>query len=76
MFCKNLYNGTCEWFMFDRTTNECMLFAGSLGALKSDCKEFVYTREPDYSECDVVLDTNTSNGCYVSEVVYIEMVLT
>merc|ERR1712064_215248 len=44
-FCKDLYPGACTWFMFDRTTNDCKLFSGSLDDLRADCKEVGYAKE-------------------------------
>ena len=52
--------------MFDSTTNECKLFAGSLNDLKSVCREFGYQREPNYETCDAVFESESANGCYVS----------
>merc|ERR1711962_490835 len=49
--CKSLYHGTCNWFMFDRTTNDCMLFSGSLKDLQDDCREVGYAREPNHASC-------------------------
>ena len=51
--------------MFDRTTNDCMLFSGSLNDLLDDCREVGYAREPSHELCDVVFQSNSSNGCYV-----------
>ena len=65
-FCKDLYNTTCRWFMFDKTTNDCKLFSGSLNDLVDDCKEIGYAREPSHTLCDVVFESNSSSGCYVS----------
>lgn len=64
IFCKTLYHGICNWFMFDRTTNDCMLFSGSLNDLLDDCREVGYAREPNHELCDVVFPSNSSNGCY------------
>ena len=52
--------------MYDRTTNDCKLFSGSLTQLHADCREVGYAREPDHGQCDVVFLANSSNGCYVS----------
>ena len=52
--------------MFDRTTNDCMLFSGSLNDLQDDCREVGYAREPNHASCDTVFPSNSSNGCYVS----------
>ena len=52
--------------MFDRTTDECKLFSGSLENLHADCKEVGYAKDPDHSSCDVVFESNSANGCYVS----------
>ena len=52
--------------MFDRTTNDCMLFSGTLNDLLDDCREVGYAREPNHELCDVVFPSNFSNGCYVS----------
>ena len=52
--------------MFDRTTNDCRLFSGSLSDLYSDCKEVGYAKQPEHSLCDVVFESNSVNGCYVS----------
>ena len=52
--------------MFDRTTNDCKLFSGSLGDLRSDCKEVGYAKEPDHSSCDIVFQSDSENGCYVN----------
>ena len=61
-----MYHGTCNWFMFDRTTNDCMLFSGSLMDLQDDCREIGYARKPNHASCDVVFPPNSSYGCYVS----------
>jgi len=63
-FCKDLYPGACTWFMFDRTTNDCKLFSGSLDDLRADCKEVGYAKEPAHASCDVVFDSGSENGCY------------
>jgi len=63
-FCKDLYRGSCAWFIFDRTTNDCKLFSGSLDDLRADCKEVGYAKEPNHSSCDTVFASNSSNGCY------------
>ena len=65
-FCRNLYNGTCTWFMFDRTTSDCKLFSGSLDDLYADCKGVGYSREPDYNKCNVIFTPDSENRCYVS----------
>jgi len=61
-FCKDLYSNTCNWFMYDRTTKDCMLFSGSLNDLRADCNEIGYPREPSYDACDVVFSGD--DGCY------------
>jgi len=61
-FCKDLYSNTCTWFMYDRTTNDCKLFSGSLDDLRADCNEIGYPREPSYDSCDVVFSGD--DGCY------------
>jgi len=61
-FCKDLYSNTCTWFMYDRTTKDCMLFSGSLNDLRADCNEIGYPREPSYDACDVVFSGD--DGCY------------
>lgn len=66
MLCRNIYRKSCNWFMFDSTTNECKLFAGSLNDLKSVCREFGYQREPNYETCDAVFESESANGCYVN----------
>jgi len=63
-FCKDLYRGSCAWFIFDRTTNDCKLFSGSLDDLRADCKEVGYAKEPNHSSCDTVFASNSSDGCY------------
>jgi len=63
-FCKDLYRGSCAWFIFDRTTNDCKLFSGSLDDLRADCKEVGYAKEPNHSSCDTVFASNSTNGCY------------
>merc|ERR1712038_102982 len=63
-FCKDLYRGSRAWFIFDRTTNDCKLFSGSLDDLRADCKEVGYAKEPNHSSCDTVFASNSSNGCY------------
>merc|ERR1719270_1425838 len=50
--------------MFDSTTNECKLFAGSLNDLKSVCRAFGYQREPNYETCDAVFEPESAKGCY------------
>ena len=64
--CRTLYNGTCEYFMFDRTTNDCLIFSGSMNDLQNDCREVGYAKEPNHASCDTVLPSDSSNGCYVS----------
>jgi len=64
VLCKSLYHGTCNWFMFDRTTNDFMLFSGSLKDLQDDCREVGYAREPNHASCDTVFSSNSSDGCY------------
>merc|ERR1712038_843245 len=63
-FCKDLYRGSRAWFIFDRTTNDCKLFSGSLDDLRADCKEVGYAKEPNHSSCDTVFASNSSDGCY------------
>ena len=65
-FCNELYNGVCTWFIFDRTTNDCKLFSGSLNDLRADCKEVGYAKEPDHNLCDDVFASDSENACYVS----------
>ena len=66
MLCRNIYRKSCNWFMFDSTTNECKLFAGSLNDLKTVCREFGYQREPNYETCDAVFEPESAKGCYVN----------
>jgi len=63
-FCNELYNGVCTWFIFDRTTNDCKLFSGSLNDLRADCKEVGYAKEPDHNLCDDVFASDSENACY------------
>merc|ERR1712126_639693 len=63
-FCNDLYNGTCQWFMYDKTTNDCKLFSSSLNNLWNDCREVGYAREPDHELCDEMFPYDSSNGCY------------
>ena len=65
-FCKDLYSGTCDWFIFDRTTNDCKIFNGTVSDFKDDCREIGYSRDPPIAACDVVFDEMSENGCYVS----------
>jgi len=63
-FCNELYNGTCQWFMFDKTTEDCKLFSSSLNDLWNDCREVGYAREPNHELCDEMFPSDSSNGCY------------
>jgi len=63
-FCNELYNGTCQWFMFDKTTEDCKLFSSPLNDLWNDCREVGYAREPDHELCDEMFPSDSSNGCY------------
>ena len=65
-FCKDLYQGTCTWFMYDRTTHDCKLFNGSLNDLQTDCREVGYARDPGHGSCDTEFDSSSADGCYVS----------
>ena len=65
-FCNELYNGTCQWFMYDKTTEDCKLFSSSLNDLWNDCREVGYAREPNHELCDEMFPSDSSNGCYVS----------
>ena len=66
ILCKNLYHATCEWFMYDRTTNDCLLFSGSLNDLKDDCREVGYAKEPNHASCNKLFPPIYPDGCYVS----------
>jgi len=63
-FCNELYNGTCQWFMYDKTTEDCKLFSSSLNDLWNDCREVGYAREPNHELCDEMFPSDSSNGCY------------
>jgi len=63
-FCNDLYNGTCQWFMYDKTTKDCKLFSSSLNNLWNDCREVGYASEPDHELCDEMFPYDSSNGCY------------
>jgi len=63
-FCRDLYNGTCTWFMFDKTTSDCKLFTGSLNDLYADCKGVGYSREPATNKCNVLFAPDSANACY------------
>jgi len=63
-FCNELYNGTCQWFMYDKTTKDCKLFSSSLNDLWNDCREVGYARLPDHELCDEMFLPDSSNGCY------------
>jgi len=62
-FCKELYSTTCEWFMYDRTTNDCKLFKGTLEDLEDDCTEAGYAIRPLYDDCSVS-NVNSDDACY------------
>ena len=53
--------------MFDRTTNDCKLFKGSLTDLHNDCREVGYAVHPKYTECDKVFDVSSAQACFVSK---------
>ena len=61
-----MYNEVCNWFIFDRTTNDYKLFSGSLNDLHDDCNEVGYKKEPNHESCDAVFPPDSENGCYVS----------
>ena len=65
MICKDLYNDSCNWFMWDGTTFDCKLFSGSLSDLEDDCNESGNAVHPSYSECKAVM-IKEHEGCYVS----------
>ena len=65
-FCKELYSNKCTWFIYDRTTNDCKLFSGSVNALKEDCRELGYMNEPSIDLCDAEFEVDSENGCLVS----------
>ena len=65
-FCKELYLDTCNWFMFDRTTNDCKLFKGSVSDFEEDCREEGYMKEPSLDMCESEFDPSGENGCFVS----------
>ena len=69
-FCKELYAGTCEIFMYDKTTQDCRLFSGSLEDLQKDCREIGYAVEPAFTECNKVFPVQGDTGCYVSHCTY------
>ena len=53
--------------MFDRTTNDCKLFSGSVEDLQNDCREVGYASQPAFDECNAIFDDMSENGCYVSK---------
>ena len=68
LLCKDLYSNSCEWFMYDRTTNDCKLFKGPLSDLEDDCTEIGYAVSPPYDECNVNNVEENGDGCYVSKI--------
>ena len=64
--CSELYNGICNWFIYDQTTNDCKLFNGSVNALKEDCREMGYMKEPSIDLCAAEFEADSDNGCFVS----------
>ena len=65
MFCKDLYPGSCNWFIFDKTSNDCKLFRGSLADFQNDCREIGYAVHPMYTECNTVFDEASDHACLV-----------
>ena len=65
-FCKELYPGTCVWFMYDRTTHDCKLFSGSLDDLQNDCQEIGYSVQPIFTECNTTFAVESEHACFVS----------
>ena len=59
-----IYGDSCEWFIYDRTTSDCILFKGSLSELENDCTESGYAVHPTVDHCKVEKLIN-GNGCYV-----------
>ena len=64
--CKELYSDACTWFKYDRTTNDCKIFSGSINSFKEDCQEIGYLKEPSVELCDVIFEPESRNGCYVN----------
>jgi len=62
--CKELYPDWCTWFIYDRTTNDCKVFSGSIDSFREDCQELGYQKEPSMEHCDVVYEPEEKNACY------------
>merc|ERR1712018_757738 len=43
--CKELYPDWCTWFIYDRTTNDCKVFSGSIDSFREDCQELGYQKQ-------------------------------
>jgi len=63
-FCNDLYPGSCEWFMYDRSTADCKLFRGSVSDLQDDCREAGYAVTPAHDECEAAFDVGSDDECY------------
>jgi len=63
-FCNDLYPESCEWFMYDRTTNDCKLFKGSVSDLQDDCREYGYAVTPSTDQCIAAFDVGSDDECY------------
>ena len=65
-FCKEIYAGNCTYFLYDRRSEECKMFDGSLVDFQTDCNEVGYANVPDHAQCDTLFALDSGNGCYVS----------
>ena len=52
--------------MYDRTTNDCKLFKGSVSDLQDDCREYGYAVTPSTDQCVAAFDAGSEDECYVS----------
>ena len=67
-FCRDLYNETCNWFMYYRTSYDCKLYNASLNNLHRGCRELGHGKEPNHDSCNQVFEDLSSSGCYVSSI--------
>ena len=65
-YCSDIYNPTCTWFLYDKTTKDCKIFYGSEESLYDDCKEFGFTKYPSLSDCLPPFGSSNDNFCNVS----------
>ena len=65
-YCSEIYNPTCTWFLYDKTTKDCKIFFGAEESLYDDCNEFGFTKYPSLSDCLPPFDSSNDKFCNVS----------